>query len=173
MKRLHIHCTNELINVNNLLNGFKKCYFESILIHLSYWNVMPSYNDTFYLTATNQITLTPGFYNLDSLNNLFQYNGFFKLILAPGAQYYKLYKFSTLSTWLANDLTDSLLIDYTNTVKNLSTLNKQIYNMTFFNGIICKISNIIEDYSYGENNLTQIETSTDIEIPITSKIATQ
>lgn len=173
MKRLHIHCTNELINLNNLLIGFKKCYFESILIHLSYHNVQSGYNNIFYVDGSNSITLTPGFYNLDSLNSLLQYNGFYKLILAPGAQFYKLYKFSTLSTWLANDLTDSGLVDNTNIVKDLSVLNKQIYNMTFFNGIICRISNIIEDYSYGESNLTQVESSTDIEIPITSKIATQ
>lgn len=173
MKWLHIHCTTDLIRVSNYLSGFKWVYLESILIHLSYHNVQLKFNNIFYVESTTFITLTPGYYDLTTLNDILKTanGGYYKLLLSQGCQYYELRWFATLADWNANNITAST--DITPNVKDKSELNKQIYNMTFFNGIRVKISNIIEDYSFGEQNTTELESSTDIEIPITSKAGQQ
>ena len=95
----------------------------------------------------------------------------YKLVLSQGAQNYRLYKFGDLSSYSTNNTTSAS--DLTNVVKDKTILNKHIYDCTFFSGIKIKISNIIDDYTYGEDNEYILQPSYDIEIPVTSPAGTQ
>lgn len=106
------------------------------MVHTSYKNVSSIIgNNILYYEAMNFITLSDGYYDLSNLNKILRDTGtkYYKLILADDTQSYRLWKFTSLTTWNQEDFTGA--VDKTSLVQNNSVLNKHIYNMTFFNGI--------------------------------------
>lgn len=92
------------------------------------------------------MTLPDGYYDLNSLNRVLKYTGtkYYKLILSYDSQTYMLYKFVDLAGYNSEEL--SLGVDKTADVSNLSTLNRDVYNLTHFAPIRLWIS-FLNEYS--------------------------
>lgn len=104
------------------------------MIHTSYKNVSQALgNNILHYDTGMNVVLSDGYYDLTNLNKILKNLGFYKLILADGAQFYQMWKFANLTAWNNEDYTGAT--DKTSIVQNLSILNQHIYNMTFFNGI--------------------------------------
>lgn len=70
MKRLHLHCYKDTFNTQGEFAQYDQVQLESIYIHLSYFNVSNELGNTkIYYNTFDYITLTPGYYNLSTLNN--------------------------------------------------------------------------------------------------------
>lgn len=147
MNWLHLHVYRDEINTQNWFDEYETCFIESIYIHNSFLNVSSELgnNILFYDTGLS-ITLNDGYYNLESLNKILKKTGalYYKLILSDDSQSYELWKFASETNWNTDNYTSA--INKTNIVKDLTILNKHIYNMTFFNYIRARL-NFISEFS--------------------------
>jgi len=167
MNWLHLHVYWNEINTQNRFDDYTECNIESVYIHNSFKNVSQNIgNNVLYYDTGLFITLSDGYYNLDGLNRILKKTGtlYYKLTLSDDSQLYELWKFSTESNWNTDNYTSA--VNKTSIVKDLSILNKHIYNMTFFNSIRAWLNFISEFSSQKGNN--EIIHSNDIEIPITA-----
>lgn len=147
MNWLHLHVYRNEINTQNWFDDYWECNIESVYIHNSYKNVSINLNNNIlYYDTSLFITLNDGYYNLDNLNKILKKTGslFYKIVLSDDSQCYELWKFASETNWNTDNYTSA--INKTTIVKDLSTLNKHIYNMTFFNSIRAWL-NFISEFS--------------------------
>ena len=81
MKRLHLHCYKNSFNTNGTFSGYNWMALESVYVHASYFNVSQRIgNNILYFTNSSPINLADGYYNLESLNDIIKYYGWYKII---------------------------------------------------------------------------------------------
>lgn len=155
-ERLHLHLYNNWLefNTQNRFDDFEFCEIESIYIHNSFKNISSKIsNNKFYIGANpgDFITLSDGYYDLTSLNSILKWTGikYYKLVLSDDSQHYNLYRYPTLTEYNNEDPTN--VSNLTSVVNNLSLLNQQVYNLTFFGPITIWL-NFVNEFSSQSNS---------------------
>ena len=138
LERLHCHLYDNKTTffVGDTFQDFEYCQIEQIYVHNSFFNVSAALgNNVFYYEFNKFFILNDGYYDLNSLNRILKFTDtkYYKLILAYDSQTYMLYKFNNIADYNSEDLSTG--IDKTFTVKDLTVLNRDVYNMSHFGPI--------------------------------------